>query len=78
MEPITDESKYIFLRNKRNTNTMCVGDTILDTAAESGIDENWCLIDSQTTCNAFINGKYLSNIRDSPDVKYLCVYATKE
>ena len=34
---------------------MHVGDNILSAAAEAGIDENWCLIDNQLTCNAFIN-----------------------
>ena len=47
-----------------------VDDTILAAAAEAGIDENWCLLDNQSTFNAFINRKYLSNIRDSPDEKY--------
>ena len=53
---------------------MHVGNTILAAAVESGIDENWCLFDNQSTCNALINGKYLSNIRDAPDGKYLCVH----
>ena len=48
-------------------------DTTLDAAAEAGIDENWCLRDNQSTCNAFVNVKYLSNIRDVPDGQYLCV-----
>ena len=39
MEPITDEAIYIFLQNKCNTNIMCVVDTIMAAAAESGIDE---------------------------------------
>ena len=34
-----------------------VGNTILAAAADSGIDENWCLLDNQLTCNAFINRK---------------------
>ena len=50
---------------------MHVVDTILAAAAEAGIDENCYLLDNQSTCNAFINGKYLSNIRDAPDGKYL-------
>ena len=50
-----------------------VGDTILAAAAEAGIDENWCLLNNQSTCNSFINKKYLSNIRDAPGGKYLCV-----
>ena len=53
---------------------MHVGNTILDAASEAGIDGNWCLLDNQLTCNAFINGKYLSNIRDAPDGQYLRVY----
>ena len=53
---------------------MHVGDTILDAAAEAKIDENWCLLDNQSKCNAFINKKYLSNIRDSPNVQYLRVH----
>ena len=52
---------------------MCVGDTILDAAAETVIDENWCLIGNKSTCNAFINGKYMSNIIKSTSEKYLCV-----
>ena len=50
---------------------MSVGDTILDAEAESGIDENWYLLDNQSICNAFINGQYMSNIRDEPDGQYL-------
>ena len=53
---------------------MHVGDTILAAAENAGIDENWCLFDNQSTCNAFINGKYLSNIRDAPAGQYLRVH----
>ena len=53
---------------------MHMGDTILDSAAEAEIDENWCLLNNQLTCNAFINEKYLSNIRDAPDGQYLRVH----
>ena len=53
---------------------MNVGDTILAAAAEAGIDENWCLLGNQSTCNAFINEKYHSNIRYSPDVQYIRVH----
>ena len=53
---------------------MRVVDTTLDAAVEASIDENWCLLDNKSTCNAFINGEYLSNIRDDPDGKYLCVH----
>ena len=52
---------------------MHVGDTILVATVEAILNENWCLLDNQSTCNAFINGKYLSNIIDAPDGKYLCV-----
>ena len=48
MEPITDKAKDMFLRNKRNAIIMHVGDTILDAAAESVIDENWCFIGNQS------------------------------
>ena len=53
---------------------MRVGDIILVSAAEYRVDENVCLLDNQSTCNAFINVKYLSNIRDTPDGKYLPVH----
>ena len=59
---------------KGDASIMHVGDTILASAAEARIDENWCLLDNQLTCNAFINEKYLSNIRDAPDGKYLRVH----
>ena len=55
---------------KGNSRVLHVGDTILAAAAEDGTDENWCLLDNHSTCNAFINGKSLSNIRDAPDRKY--------
>ena len=58
---------------KGDSRIIPVGDTILAAAAEAGIDENWCLLDNQSTYNAFINGKYLSNIRDAPDRQYLRV-----
>ena len=47
MQPITDEFKEAFLHNKHNSNVMSVEDTIMDTAAEASIDENWWLIDNQ-------------------------------
>ena len=53
---------------------MHVGNTILAAAAEAEIDESWCLLDNQSTCNEFINGKYLSNIIDDPYGKYLRVH----
>ena len=74
MEPIHDEIKEEFLYNKKKPNKMCVGDNILADAVESVIDENWCLINNQSTCNALINGKYLSNIINSPVGKYLHVH----
>ena len=53
---------------------MRVGYTILFYAEESGIDENWFLLNNQSTCNYFIDGKYLSIIIYSTDVKYLRVH----
>ena len=53
---------------------MHVGDTIMAAVAEAGIDENWCLLDNQSTCNAFIKEKYLSNTRDAPNGQYLRVH----
>ena len=53
---------------------MLVGGTILDYVEESVIDESCCLLENQSTCNAFINGKYLSNIGNASDGKYLCVH----
>ena len=53
---------------------MHVRDTILAAAAEAVTDENWFLLKNQSTFNVFINGKYLSNIRDAPDGKYLLVH----
>ena len=63
--------------NKVNTRIMQVGDTILAAASEAGVHENWCLLDNQYTCNAFINGKYLSNIIDTPDGQYIRVYCNE-
>ena len=67
-EPINNSVK------KGGARIMCVGNTILAAAAEARIGENCCLLDNQSTCNSFINKKYLSNIRDTPDEKYLCVH----
>ena len=53
---------------------MHVGDTILASAVEAGIDENWCLLGNQSTLNDFINGKYLPKIRDAPNGQYLLVH----
>ena len=53
---------------------MQVGYTILDASEEAIIDENWCLLDNQLICNASIDGKYLSNIRDAPNGQYLRVH----
>ena len=53
---------------------MHVGNTVLAAAEETKIDENWFLLDNQSTCNTFINKKYLSKIRDDPDGQYLCVH----
>ena len=47
---------------KGDASIMHVGDTILPAAVEAVIDENWCLLDNQSTCNAFVNKKNISNI----------------
>ena len=60
--------------SKGDARIMYMGDTIMDAAAEAGIDENWCLLDNESTCNAFINEKYLSNIRDATDGQYIRVH----
>ena len=67
-EPINNSVK------KGNSRIIHVSNIILAAAVEAGIDENWCLLDKQLTCNTFINEKYLSNIRDAPDGQYLCVH----
>ena len=59
---------------KGDASIMQVGDTILYASAEAIINENWCLIDNQSTCNTFINKKYHSNIRDAPNGQYICVH----
>ena len=51
-----------------------MGDTILSIAVEAGIDENWRLLENQSTCSTLINGKYLPNIIDDTDRKYLRVH----
>ena len=56
---------------KGNAIIMHSGDSILAAAAEARIDENWRLLDNQLICNALITEKYLSNIIDPPDEKYL-------
>ena len=56
---------------KVDTSIIHVGDAILDTAAEAGIDENYYLLNNQSTCSAFINKKYLTKIRDAPDGQYI-------
>ena len=55
-----------------------VGDTILAVVVEDRIDENWCLLNNQSTCNAFIKEKYLSNVIDAPYGIYLRVHFNAE
>ena len=74
MESITDKIQEVLSCNKLNTKKMYVGDTILASASETGIDENWGLFDNQSTCNTFINDKYLSNIRYAHDGQYIPVH----
>ena len=63
---------------KDDSSIMHVDDTILAAAVEAGIDENWCLLDNQLTCNAFINKKYLSSIRYYPDGNIYVSIVTQE
>ena len=55
---------------KGNTIIIHMGDNILNAAEEARINKNWCLLNNHSTCIAFINRKYLSNVRYSPDGKY--------
>ena len=50
---------------------MSVGDNILDATSEAVIDKNCCLIDNQSSCNAFDNTKYLPNNKDVHYGKYI-------
>ena len=59
-----------FFHNKCNAKIICVVDIILAYAEEYVIDGNWCLLDNKSTCKAFINVKYLSNIINAPGGKY--------
>ena len=61
---------------KGDASIMHVGNTILASTEEARIDENQCLLNNHSTCITFINKKHLSNIRDSPNGKYLRVYCT--
>ena len=73
-DTITDKTKEALFQKKVNARVMRVGDTILATAEETAINENLCLLDNKSTFNAFIKGKYLSNIRNDPDRQYLRVH----
>ena len=64
----------MFSHNKFNVNIIRFVDTTLAAASESSIDENYYLLNNKSICNAFINGKYLSNIIDSPDGKHIRVH----
>ena len=59
---------------KVDDSIMYMGNTIIAAAAEAGIGENWCLLDNQSICNAFINKKYLSNVRDAPNGQHICFH----
>ena len=49
--------------SKGDSSIMHVGNTILDSEAEAGVDENWCLLNNQSTCNAFINRNALQILK---------------
>ena len=38
---------------------------------KGAIDEDWCLLDNQSTCNIFTNRRYLRNIRRAPNGREL-------
>ena len=73
-QPINDKIKVEFLDNTENISVMIVGDNILVAAEEAEIDEHCCLLENQSTCNSFINQKYLSNTRDKPNKQYIRVH----
>ena len=60
--------------NNTNYNIMRVLDIILDDAAEAGIDKNWCLLDNQSTCNAFIVEFFVKHPRCSWRAIYTCPF----
>ena len=74
IEANTYEYQEAFSQNNKISNIMRVGDNILAATAEIFIDEIVCLLKNHSTCSAFINSKYMSTIRDSPDGKYIRVY----
>ena len=74
MEPITDKVQELFLHNKQNSNKIHLEDTTLAAVSEAGNGENWCIIDNKSTYNAFINDKYLPNMRDALYGKYIGVH----
>ena len=49
-------------------------DIILAAEAESIIDQNWCLLVNQSSCNSFISIKFLPNIIYAPGGKYIRVH----
>ena len=74
MGPIIDKFQEVFLHNIHNSNIIYMGDTILAAALEARIGKNWCLLNNKSILNSFINGKYMSNIRDATDGQYLRVH----
>ena len=73
-DPVTDKTKEAFLHNNGKTRVMHVEYTILPAASEAINHGNWRLIENKSTCNAFINVKYLSNIWNAPDGQYIHVH----
>ena len=74
MENNTYESQESLSHDDFNYNIVCMGDTTLAAVEEADIDGNWCLLDNQSTCNSFVSGNYLPNIREDPNGKYLRVH----
>jgi hypothetical protein len=52
-------------RGARNVTHHTWSDAVLSQAPGS-INKDWCLLDSQSTCNVFVNPRYLTNIRMAP------------
>ena len=44
-----------------------VGDFIFIQGRSKAIDTNWCLLKNKSTCNEFVNKKYLRNTRKAPN-----------
>ena len=64
MEQLADASKHrsAFEHNSKRSTTHMNWSSNLLNQASGQINEDWCLLDSQSTCNVFTNQKYLRNV----------------